>query len=527
MHTGLHLVNLEDNTCPNREKRIGSIKAYHGTVSQLLKEHEKGGLEWRNRAFQQASWCVFSQAAGRMISVRDGVLLIHAPIGCSVSLNGYREIYKNIPQQAIGQGDIDLHVVSTNLTEKDIVYGGEEKLKESIREVDKRYKPRSIFVMTSCASGVMGDDIEGAVKAVQPEIKGTIVPIRCEGFRSQISQTAFDAVWHAIVKYLVKEPKTKQKDLINLVAPFSVTWADRQEIRRLLGKMGLQVNIVPDFSTTEQFETLSEAVVSVTTCTSYGEYLLKALKEKYDIPYIENPLPLGIANTEAWLRKIAEYTGKEKEAEELIKEELSIVMPQVEALKKEFKGKKAKIMISGGQARMTFVPKFAAELGMEITTVNTLEINDILIDELKDVHDEIGVDYEVHASDMQPFEQSHILTRSKPELATVCPMAGLHKREASAVRLHSWRTDWTPFGNQMGFRGVVNYGYVMQRSFNNPSICKTLTDHTKKPYKKWWYSQKDPMYYLKKEETDAKHEHFNAPYEHLNVIHGEGIANGN
>ncbi|HIH45234.1 MAG TPA: hypothetical protein HA257_09280, partial [Candidatus Methanoperedenaceae archaeon] len=259
-------------------------------------------------------------------------------------------------------------------------------------------------------------------------------------------------------------------------------------------------------------------------CTSYGEYLLKALHERFDIPYIENPLPLGIANTQAWLRKIGEYTGKEKEAEEVIKEELAIVMPQIEVLKKEFKGKNAKLMMSGGQARMTFVPKFAAELGMEVSAVNTLEINNILIDELKDVYDEVKVDYEVHASDMQPFEQSHLLTRLKPEVATVCPMAGLHKREASAVRLHSWRTDWTPFGNQIGFRGAVNYGYVLQRALNNPSLCKKLTKRTSRPYKNWWYSQKDTMYYLKKEEADEKeqaHAHGTAPTP-------EGVvANGN
>ncbi len=491
-----------------------------------MKDHDEGKLELRNRAFQQATWCVFVQAAGRMISVRDGVLLIHAPVGCSAGLSGYREIYKNIPPQAIEGGDIDLHVVSTNLTEREIVYGGEEKLKESIREIEKRYNPRSIFVITSCASGVMGDDIEGAVNEVQPEIKATIVPIHCEGFRSQISQTAFDAVWHAIVKYLVKEPKQKQKDLINFVAPFSVTWADRQEIRRLLGKMGLRVNIVPDFSTTEQFETLSEAVVSVTSCTSYGEYLLKALHEKYDIPYIENPLPLGIANTEAWLRKIAEYTGKEKEADELIKEELAIVTPQIEALKKEFKWKNAKLFMAGGQARVTFVSKFAAELGMEVSAVNTLEINDILVDELKDVYNQIGVDYEVHASDYQPFEVSHLLTRLKPEVATVCPMAGLHKREASAVRLHSFRTDWTPFGSQLGFRGAVNYGYLVHRALNNPSLCKVLKSRTSRPYKDWWYSQKEMMYYLKKDEAGVKGEHLHVPRGEFNVPHGEVVANG-
>lgn len=153
--------------------------------------------------------------------------------------------------------------------------------------------------------------------------------------------------------------------------------------------------------------------------------------------------------------------------------------------------------VSAGQARATFIPRFASELGMKIAAVNTLELDHEILNEMEQVYNQIG-DFEVHASDVQPFEQSHMLNRLKPELYTGCPFMGLYKREASNVRNHSYRSDITPTANQFMFRGVLNYGYVMQRALNNPSVCKTLARKTKRPYKQWWYDQKEIMAYAQK-----------------------------
>ena len=207
-------INLEEKTCPIREQRLGSIKTYYGKASKLLDDTHQGRLKWINRSFQQGALCVFQSAGERLMSIRDGVVITHAPVGCGIGLYGYREIFNNIPEK-FGRPPIDLHSINTNLTEIDIVHGGAEKLKKTILEAEKRHNPRSIFILNSCASGIMGDDIEGIVDNIQPEINARIVPVRCEGFRSRVPQTAFDVIFHAVVKYLVKDPEKKQEDLVN------------------------------------------------------------------------------------------------------------------------------------------------------------------------------------------------------------------------------------------------------------------------------------------------------------------------
>lgn len=489
-------LNLADRTSPTREARLGSVKAYHGKVSELLSDNQCGKkLVWKNRAFQQASQCLLTQTVNRLITIRDSVLIVHGPVGCSTAAGGYREIYKNVPLD-LGRPDFDLHYLSTNLTESDIVFGGEKKLEQTIYEAVKRYDPKSIIIATSCATGVMGDDIEGVVENVQPNIDAVLIPVHCEGFRSEISQSAFDAASHAIVKYLVREPVKKQEDLVNIIAPFSVSWADRLELTRLFTKVGLRPRFIPDFCTTEELKEISAAAVTAPTCPSYGLYLQEALYEKFGVPYFREPAPMGIESSKIWFRNIAKQTGKEKEIEALIEEELEVVLPQLEELKKKVREKDASILVSAGQARAAFIPRFAAELGMNVAAVNTLELDPYMLEELGKVHEAIG-DFEIHASDVQSYEQSHMLKRLNPDLYTGCPFMGLYKREGSNVRNHSFRSDFTLQAQQLAFRGVLNYGYVILRSLNNPSLCKTLERKTPSPYKSWWYEQPDILAYAR------------------------------
>ncbi len=71
----------------------------------------------------------------------------------------------------------------------------------------------------------------------------------------------------------------------------------------------------------DQFEQLSEAAVTAPLCPTYTDYLSRGLEQEYGVPYFLYPSPMGIRNTDEWLRKIGEFTGKENEVEKLIEEE--------------------------------------------------------------------------------------------------------------------------------------------------------------------------------------------------------------
>jgi nitrogenase molybdenum-iron protein alpha chain len=339
----------------------------------------------------------------------------------------------------------------------------------------------------------MGDDIEGVVSSVQPEINATIVPIRCEGFRSKIMQTSYDAIWHAVLKYLVRPPRRKQEDLVNIASSLNTVWSERLEASRLLGKMGLRANLVPELATTEQLQYLSEAVVSAPTCPSFTDYLYKGLQQEHGVPYFRSPIPIGLTNTDNWLRKIAEYAGKEDIVEKVIQEEHKAIDPQIEELKKRLKGKKITAVDIGGQSRALGLPTICAELGIEVTGTVVWEHDSLLADDLEERYKECG-DFDILVADIQSYEQSMLLKKLKPDLYTTCSFLGtVTKGDYVSVRHHSFRPDWTPFSPMLFYHGTLAYGNLLLRQITQPGLQRTVAKHTTQPFKEKLYSLPLPL----------------------------------
>lgn len=437
----------------------------------------------------------------RIATIRDGVMIVHAPVGCSSLATGYRELYRQIPVELGRPANLDFHWLTTNLTEKDVVFGGAEKLKTAIREAEARYAPKSIFILTSCASGVIGDDIEGAVNEVQPEIKARIVPIHCEGHRSRVIQTTYDALWHGILKYLVKKPEKKQEDLVNLPSMLSYTWQDRIYLTRLLEKMGLRVNFIPEFCTTEQLETLSEAAVTAPLCPTFSDYLARGLEQEFGVPYFTYPPPSGFAHTDEWLRIIAEYTGKQDIVEKVIAEERKSWDPELAVIREKFKnlkanGEKPTVLGAIGQGRLLAQNPLFHEIGLGIPATLCLDFDGLCVNDVEELIGEIG-DFKVLVNTFQGAEQAHVGKSVKPDFYLTCPMkGGSYKRDSSITRIHALRGDPLPWSQQIGYAGAIAFANFMLQSLQNKAFPKTMVEKTPDLYKKWWYEQPNPLHYL-------------------------------
>ena len=465
-----------------------------------------------DRCFDQSGACSYSILANRLISIRDAVVLSHAPIGCSVSQHASHELFRHIPVTDGRPENFSLHSLSTNLTEKEIVYGGAEKLKKALVEIDNRYHPKAIFLMTSCASGIIGDDVEGAVGEVRPKVRAKIAPIHCEGFRSRVLQTGYDAMWHAILKYIVEEPKKKQEDLVNVTNMFSYTWRDKAEISRLLGKLGLRANFVPEFATVNELEIMSEAAVTAPLCITFGDYIMKGLEQQYGVPYFREIVPMGIHNTDEWLRKIAEYTGKEKLVEEVIAEEHKHIGPKFEALKSDFEDIRRKLKPNGekltaigavGQGRVIAHAGFLNELGLEVSGACAVDYDSLATDVFDGLIKEIG-DFVLLISTFQAADYVNMFHKLDPDLILQAPFKGSKFETQKAMgTIHFLRGDNHPSRTQVGYNGAIAYGNMCLRAFKNMALSKIISDTTEDPYKSWWYDV-DPLYFVKENLQAAK-----------------------
>ena len=500
-----YIVELDKVTCPTREQRANGTNVYFGKASELLDDAKKGNLKCTERGFQQSGGCILNfYLSVRVSTIRDAAIIFNGPVGCSHAALGYKELYGAIPEALGKPTNYNLNWLTTNLGEDDVVFGAKDKLIEAIKEAEDRYSPKAIFILTTCVTGIIGEDIESAVNEIQPDIKASIVPIHCEGVRSKIMQTGYDAFWHGVLKYLVKKPKKKQKDLVNIASMLSYAWQDRIEIERLLGKLGLRVNFIPEFASVEDFEQLSEAAVTAPICPTYTDYLSRGLHQHFGVPFFMYPSPIGINNTDEWLREIAKYTGKEKEVEELIKEEHEKYVPKLKEINDKFKsiadkrGSKIDVLGSLGQGRLVTQLPYFDELGVKSTSAMAQDFDNILIDELEDVIDKVG-DFNVMVNTFQAAEQLHITEQTKPDMALTCPFqGGAWKREGSVSRLHSLRGDPRKWSTQAGYAGAVAYGNFLLQALKNESLQRLSKENTGVSVKKWYLDQPDPLYFAEK-----------------------------
>jgi nitrogenase molybdenum-iron protein alpha chain len=505
-------INLNENTCPTREQRLSvAINAYYGKMSDLVQGTRDKTIEQPDRCFEQSGNCLLALNAQRLISIRDSVLLFHSPVGCAAGQHSSHELFQHIPVEQGRPVDLDFfHAVCTNLTESDVVFGGSDKLVAALKEADRRYSPRAIFVVTSCASGIIGDDLEGAVNEAQPQVRAKIVPCHTEGFRSRVTQTGYDAFWHAVLKYLVRKDLPKQKDLVNVTNMFSYTWMDKIEITRLLTRLGLRVNFIPEFASVEDLENMGAAAVTAPICPTFADYLMRGLDEHFGVPYFKDVIPFGIKKTDEWLRQIASYTGKEKEVEELIKEEHAKWIPKVEKIKQGLEdirklfvkqgikkeGEKLTAIGAVGQGRVIGHAVFLEELGLEVAAACTIDYDSLIADSFDSLVKEVG-DFVVLVSTFQAADYANLFNRIKPDLSLQAPFkGGVIKSAKTIATIHWLRGDHHPSQTQAGYAGAVGYGDMILRCFQNDGLTKLLASFDDSPYKEWWYHA-DPMHFVK------------------------------
>ena len=72
---------------------------------------------------------------------------------------------------------------STDLREKDVIYGGEKKLYQAISELIDRYHPKAAFIYSTCIVGIIGDDVEAVCRQVASEKGIPVLPVHSEGFK--------------------------------------------------------------------------------------------------------------------------------------------------------------------------------------------------------------------------------------------------------------------------------------------------------------------------------------------------------
>lgn len=474
-------VNLESSNVATRENRIGSITGYIGTLSDLAEQSGCGTLKGCSRCFSQSSTCLSSCALGQLSAIRDVAIIHHGPAGCSVASAGAYYLDKVMAKKR-GVTNNTVYV-GTDMNEKDTIFGSSDALRKIILEVNKRYSPKAIFVTSSCATGIIGEDIDSVVDDVRDEIDVPIVAVHCEEFKSRIWATGFDISDHAVLSSIVQPPKQK-RNTINFKNFYE---SARPEIIEIFKNFDLEPIFLYCNSTVEELSHISESLATTCICGTLGNYLGNGLEEKYGVPYIRTINPLGIAGFETWLREIGRVTERSDAVEKYIAEQRAIYIPQIEKIKNELKGLKAVLGMGPGY---TFeVSRVLNELGIEVVWALAWHYDKKY--ENGDVPPsmeyllENGVDFEASVADQQNYEVMNILNKYQPDLY-------LSRHPGSTVWAIKNGTPAVYVADEymiFGYKHTLEFAQSVLDSIHNRSFEKNLARRVKLPYTEWWYEQ--------------------------------------
>ncbi|HEY8464223.1 MAG TPA: nitrogenase component 1 [Bacillota bacterium] len=502
-------VNFDTKIPESREVSRRTGFAYGGCTSKLMSCAEKGCLNNCDRNFNQATFCQMMVSTLISFSVKDSVVIMHGPVGCG-SQSHIIDFSIKTYGAARGVKMEGARWFSTNLTETDVISGGESKLKETILEADRRFRPSAIFVLMSCTPAIIGDDLDDVINQLQSEVTATLVPLHCPGFKTKVFSSAYDVVYHGILQKFRFEPipdvdyrpfnkndrdyeqqvrqyEYRKSRTVNLFNAWSIGPADEAEIKRLLEAIGLNVQIFVEFKEPEEWRMITQAALNVCFCHVHDLYFLEFLKQKFNMPYILPNIPIGISSTGKFVMEIATYFGLQEEARKLIAKEEAKLEKALIPIKEKVKGKK--VIISGGYLRIGTTGLLAKEIGMEVVGFRNFNYDSFGNKLFSEIEATIG---DVSNSiSTQPSELFNVLRRLKPDVAISHPGVGvwLTKAGIPSITLFAQRF---PI---LGYQGAYDLSRRIARTISNPNYAKNLGKNVQLPFKDEWY-QKDPYYYI-------------------------------
>lgn len=480
---------MAENNVAIRETRLQTVLTYNGDAKSLEKDASEGKLKIGKFKFSQCGNCQEGCALGRVYQVRDTAVVSHSPIGCYGNIH-VRYLDGRQVAKVRGRDEFEHHAICSNIQEKDTIYGGVEKLKAAIREADKRYNPKIIYVTTSCASGIVGDDVKSVAEEMTDELGKQVVPMECEGFKSRVWSTGFDIGHNAVLQSTVFPPKKRQMDLVNI---FNFSGLDT--FGPLLNIIGLRPNYLTEQATLEQLAEISEAACSASICETLATYPAHVLEKKYGVPQVKGPSPYGIEWTDAWLREVASLTGKSDIVEEAIEREHKRIEPELNELRQFFKGKK--VYIFSGCSYAHNMASVCNDLGIEVIGITTYHHDQVYdnpeINTLKYMVDTVGNVPNYTICNKQPYQVIKFLKNLDPDLLIV-------RHETLTVLGYKLGIPSIMEGDSnkcVGYDGVLDLGRRIRNILKTKKLFTNIAEHTEFPYTDWWMDDSvDPFYFV-------------------------------
>ena len=400
--------------------------------------------------------CVFCGSRVVLYPIADALHLIHGPIGCAAYTWDIRGALSSGPE---------LHRLSfsTDLSETDVIYGGEKKLYNALCELIDVHQPKAAFVYSTCIVGLIGDDVTSVCKKVEKEKGIPVLPVHSEGFKGT-KKDGYKAACEALFQLVGRKDTGDVSPFsINILGEFNIG-GEAWIIKEYYERMGVQVvSVMTGDGRVDDVGRSHGAALNVVQCSGAMTHLAKMMEKKYGIPFFRVSY-FGIEDMAQALYDVASHFKDNPEIMErtrkLVRDEIAEIYPQLQRYKKDLAGKKAAIYVGGAFKAFSLI-KALKHLDMRTILVGSQTGDKDDYEVLREMCDE-GT---VIVDDANPMELSKYLVEKDADI-----FIGGVKEKPIAYKLGVGFCDHnherkTPLA---GFVGMLNFTKEVHSTVTSP-----------------------------------------------------------
>ena len=357
-----------------------------------------------------AGGCAFDGAKIALQPITDVAHLVHGPIACEG--HGWDNRGSKSSDSMLYRTGF-----TTDISEFDVIYGGEKRLYKAIREILEKYDPAAVFVYQTCVPALIGDDIETVCKAATAKFGKPIIPVNIPGFVGS-KNLGNKLAGETLLDYVIgtEEPEFKTVYDINIIGEYNLA-GELWQVKPLLDELGIRIlSCISGNAKYKEIAYSHHARAAMMVCSKAMINVARKMEERYDIPFFEGSF-YGISDMSESLRKIAELLVARGAPNDLLERTEKVVLreearafQEIERYRKRLNGKRV-LLITGGVKSWSVVSALQ-EAGLEIVGTSVKKSTPEDKEKVKDL---VGDDAHMF-DDMRPRDMYAMLKESRADI---------------------------------------------------------------------------------------------------------------
>ncbi|MGL6200290.1 MAG: nitrogenase component 1 [Lachnospiraceae bacterium] len=216
--------------------------------------------------------CPLHTAGSAVIRIEGAMALVLGVAECAYYI-------KNAAMRRENRGEQLMNVV---LDWNDVTFGCTSKVEAAFSELMQEYKPKAVFLVTTCVPEVTGDDIDALADSLSEKYSLPVPVVHTEHFKTYQTSAGAAGVMTACVNLM---KPASQCEGVNILGRDKEDFID-SELSLVLSEAGIPVGAIIPGASTAQLQKASSACMNI-VCDETALELARAMERRFDIPFVD------------------------------------------------------------------------------------------------------------------------------------------------------------------------------------------------------------------------------------------------